>query len=175
MNLSFLNIPFLVRVLVVVLLQALFFNNLTLFNIAKPFFYILLILYLPIMTTRWLSLVIAFIIGFSVDIFYNSYGIQSAACVFVAYYRDFILHNILGVNATDNEGKEPHLQELGLSAFMVYTSIFTVLHHGLVFLLDAFSFSNFLFLIFKVLINSFFTILMIMMIEIVFFYGLKRR
>ena len=59
MNRLFGNTIHLVRAVVFVLIQVILFNKLTLFDVARPFPYVLVILFLPIRFTRWQGLLAA--------------------------------------------------------------------------------------------------------------------
>lgn len=74
-----------------VMLQVLVFNNILIAKMISPFFYILFILLLPFETPRSAMLVLAFVLGLSIDAFNNTLGVHAAASVLVAYLRPSLL------------------------------------------------------------------------------------
>ncbi len=52
----------------------------------------LFIALLPLRTPRPVVVILAFIFGFSVDIFYESLGVHAAAATFIGYARRFVLN-----------------------------------------------------------------------------------
>lgn len=174
MNQLFGNIAFLVRAAVLVVFQVLLFNNLTLFDISRPFPYVLAILYLPIRMPRWQGLLLAFVLGYVVDIFNYSYGIHAAASVFMYFIRDFYLHTILSVTE-ESAGEEPHLSTLGSSTFLLYVAGMVFIHHLAIVSLDILSISRILIIVVNGMVNTVFSLLLIMIIEIIFFYQRGQR
>jgi hypothetical protein len=77
-----------------VLVQVLVLRNLVLFNSAFCFLYIAFILLLPIELNSLALMVIGFVLGFTVDIFYNSMGLHALATVLIAYVRNYWLGTI---------------------------------------------------------------------------------
>lgn len=62
---------------ILVLAQAIVFNNICLFNVAVPFVFIYFIISLPItLSTNWV-LTLSFLAGLSVDIFANTQGMNA--------------------------------------------------------------------------------------------------
>ena len=169
MNRLFGNISFLLWAVLLVVLQVVLFNNLTLFDISRPFPYILAILYLPIRMPRWQGVLLAFALGYIVDIFNYSYGIHASACLFMYFLRDFYLHTILSVTE-ESAGEEPHLSTLGTSTFLLYVSGMVFIHHLTIVSLDILSISRILIILVNSMVNTVFTLLLIMIIEIIFFY-----
>ena len=149
--------------------QILLFNELTLFDISRPFPYIMAILLLPIKLPKWQGLVISFIVGYVVDIFSYSYGIHAGASVLIFYLRDFYLHNILGIT-DDFEEETPHLINMGTSTFVLYVTGMVFVHQLMVSILAELSFSEVLRIILRTFVNTLFTVLLILIIEIIFFY-----
>lgn len=169
MNRTFGNTVHLLRAVLLVAIQVILFNKLTLFDIARPFPYLLVLLYLPIRMPRWQGLVLAFLLGFTIDIFNYSYGIHASACLIVFFMRDFYLHTILGVTEESN-GEEPHLHTVGPSTFLLYLAGMVFIHHLSISILDVLSWSDTLIIVLRSLVNTFFTLILLIIVEIIFFY-----
>ena len=85
----------LVRFVFILLLQVLVFRSLTIYypvldNISI-IIYPVIIMLLPMRTPGALILVIAFVLGILVDMFYNTPGVHASACVFTGFIRPFVL------------------------------------------------------------------------------------
>jgi cell shape-determining protein MreD len=169
LNRIFGNTVHLLRALIFILVQVILFNKLTLFDIARPFPYLIVILYLPIRLPRWQGLITAFTIGFVIDIFNYTYGIHAASMLLMYFLRDFFLHAILGVTE-EEAGKEPHINTLGSSTFLLYLLGMVFVHHLSIAILDELDWAKTLLILIRTFVNSFFTILVLLVIEIIFFY-----
>ncbi|MEO1655130.1 MAG: hypothetical protein AAFU64_16400, partial [Bacteroidota bacterium] len=131
---------------VYVIIQVFFAKNLELFGLAFCFLYINYILLLPIDMSRMVFLLIAFAMGFLIDLFYDTLGMHAAALVLIAYLRPFVI----SIVSSKNEIFEISLKETGLRWFLSYLSVMIFIHHLLLFLLQQFSFR----LIFKTLLKT---------------------
>lgn len=169
MNSLISNIKSLARVALLILLQVVLFNELTLFDVARPFPYLLAIIYMPIRMQRWQGLLAAFFIGLLVDVFSYSYGFHTVACVFVFFIRDFFLHSILGVTE-ESTGVEPHMYSLGASTFILFSAGLVFVQHLVVVSLDIMSISQIVILILRSIVNTVFTLALVLIIEIIFYY-----
>ncbi len=75
-----------------VLFQVLALNNIQFLGFINPYIYILFIIALPVKTPRWLSLILAFILGLTLDIFSNTLGMHAFATVLIAFLRNGIIN-----------------------------------------------------------------------------------
>jgi rod shape-determining protein MreD len=130
------------RFLVFLLIQVSILKHLDLGRFINPFLYVLFILMLPIKANKAMILVLAFFTGLTVDMFYNTMGINAAACVFMAYCRPRILRIYAPKGEYDTSAK-PTIQSLGLPWMLSYAGTLVFLHHLVLFYLEAFSFSTF--------------------------------
>ena len=67
------------RFIILVLVQVLVLNNIQFLGYINPYIYILFILSLPVRTPRWASLLLAFVLGLTIDIFANTPGMHASA------------------------------------------------------------------------------------------------
>ena len=86
-----------IRFVVLILAQALLFNNINFMGYVNPYPYILFILLFPINNNRTLFVFLSFMLGLFVDIFSNSGGVHAAACVTIAYIRPAVLKFAFGM------------------------------------------------------------------------------
>ena len=82
------------RFFLLILLQVLVFDNMHINGYINPYLYVLFILLIPFETPQWLLLLTAFALGFGVDLFSDTMGMHTAACVFMAFCRPGVLRMV---------------------------------------------------------------------------------
>lgn len=117
-------------------LAQVFFKNLVLFNTGFCFLYVVFILLMPIETSNLLLMAAGFVIGFTVDVFYNSLGLHAFTMVFIAYLRNYWLGTITPQGGYD-PGAMPNLPSQGVQWFLVYSMPLVFLHHLILFLVES--------------------------------------
>ena len=151
------------RFILLVLFQVLVLNNIQFLGYINPYLYILFILSLPFQIPRWLLLILAFILGLSIDIFSNTLGMHAFATVFVAFFRNGIIK--LFTNIEEGNNPTPSFYTFGVSAYVKYVIVMVLIHHSTLFILEAFSFTHFWILLTKIMLSSLITILLIFGIQ----------
>jgi len=149
--------------------QVLILNNIQLFGLINPYLYILFIITLPMFISPALMMLIAFVLGGVIDVFAHSYGIHIAATVLIAFIRPYVMG--LFASREDMEKSAPTYHNFGVS-FLKYASLLVVIHHLMLFSLEAFSWSHIGMVLLKTVCSSFVTILLIFGIQSINF---KRR
>jgi rod shape-determining protein MreD len=155
------------RFVILVLVQVLIIKDIDLGRFINPFIYILFLIILPFETPKWAILFIAFILGISIDMFYDTAGFHAAACVVVGYIRPGIL-KLFSPRDGYESGTQPTIQYLGIPWFLSYAGILIVAHHLVLFYLEVFRFSEFFSTFFRVIISSLSTIILIVAIQYLF-------
>ena len=88
-------VPNAVRFIMLLLLQGLIFKYVSLGWGGRYYFHVfiypLFILLMPLGIPGWVQLLTSFLLGLSVDFFYDSPGVHASALVFTAYVRSFIM------------------------------------------------------------------------------------
>lgn len=125
------------------------------------------IYYLSSYTPRYFVLFLGFILGLVIDIFSNSLGVHSAATVFIAYLRPFVIRLIS--NREDDKSDYPGLHQNKLVWFISYVAIMVLLHHLLLFYLEVYTFANFFNTLYRVILSSVFTIIIIVLSQFLVF------
>ncbi|HCC51432.1 MAG TPA: rod shape-determining protein MreD [Porphyromonadaceae bacterium] len=149
---------------VFVLLQVLVMNNIHLFRIATPFIYIYVILKLPVDLNRLGVIVISFLLGLTVDVFSNTFGIHAAACSFIGFVRTPLLDRFVDMKELP-EGSVPSYQLFGYARFIRYAFVVITLHHVLLFVIESFTFFQPLFMVIRMITSLFLSFLLILVIE----------
>lgn len=163
----------LIRFVVLVFLQVFLLKNITLYNLSTPYLYILFILLLPFETPNLLLFVLAFIMGLSIDAFYDTPGLHTAASVLLAFVRILFISITVQKDGFDNE-PEPTLSIMGFRWFFTYALILTLFHHFFLFNLEVFRFSEIQYTLSRVVLSSLFTVFL-MLISGLLFYKSKER
>ncbi len=156
-----------IRFIVLVLVQVLIIKNIELGRFINPFIYVLFIIVLPFETPKWLLLLIAFVLGITIDMFYDTAGMHAAACVFMAYIRPGIL-KLFSPRDGYELGTQPTIQYLGVPWFLSYSGILIFFHHLILFYIEIFRFSEFFSTFFRVIVSSIFTILLMVVSQYLF-------
>lgn len=163
----------LARFILLVFIQAFLLKNIGYYNLATPFLYILFLMLLPFETPNWLLFVLAFCTGLTIDAFYNTPGINAAACTTLALVRILFINITVQRQGFENE-PEPKLGIMGFRWFFFYTISLTLFHHLVLILLEAFSFHNIEYTLSRFLLCSLFTIFLILISESIFFRKKER-
>jgi len=149
-----------VRFVTLVLVQVLIMNHIQFSGYINPYIYILFILLLPFETPNWLLLLLAFILGLSVDIFSHTIGMHAIATTFMAFLRPYVLDFFAPRDDYDS-GSLPRMYFYGFNWFIKYSAILVFAHHLVLFYTEIFRLSDFFSTFLRVIISSAFSILFI--------------
>ena len=111
---------------------------------------------------------IAFTLCFTVDIFYDSIGINAAASVLIAFLRPYWL-NIITPRGGYEEIVIPNLKSLDLGWFFTYSLPLVFIHHFALFFIEAGGFGTFFFTLTKVLFSSILTFFILILSQYLFY------
>ncbi len=146
-----------------VLLQGLILNQIDLGYI-HFYVYIIFLITLPCNISRELVLFIAFLLGLSIDVFSNTFGIHAFATVFAAFFRYYLLQ-IFAPKDDRREELVPSITTFGLGTFFKYCCLMVIIHHAVLFTLDYASFSPLWFILVQIVLSSAATLLVLMIAE----------
>jgi rod shape-determining protein MreD len=164
----------LLRFVALVFLQVFLLKNITVYNLCVPYPYIMFIMLLPFETPNFLLFILSFIIGLTIDAFYDTPGLNAAACVILAFVRILFISVTVQKDGFDNE-PEPTLSLMGFRWFFTYILVLTLVHHFVLFSLEAFSFSQIQYIMGRVLLSSIFTVLLVLISGLLFFKRKERK
>ena len=153
------------RYILIMALQVLLFDQLQLWGACHPYIYILCLLMMPITLPHSVDMLIGAVVGLIMDAFCNSLGVHMAACILLMFVRSFLISNI--VNDKDRLNEQISLRTLGMETLIKYVVILVLIHHFTVFLLSAWSWAHFGFVLLETLVSSILTILFILGYNIV--------
>ncbi|GAB4339771.1 MAG: hypothetical protein OHK0038_19060 [Flammeovirgaceae bacterium] len=148
-------------------------KHLVLFDVAFCYWYIGFILFLPLKVEKLWVVFLGFLLGIFVDIFYDTLGIHTAACVLLAYLRG-ILISLYGLDSDDEIITDISIRSVRIQIFLSYVVILSFLHHLMLFAIEANDFGLFFQVIIRSLASTLLTFAAIFFTEYLF-YSLERR
>jgi hypothetical protein len=163
-----------IRFIVLVLIQTLFLNQLELGWGIQLMVYPLFIVLLPFEIATIPMLLLAFLMGISIDAISNTYGLHTSSLLLIAYMRPGVFKLFAPRDGYDilKEGTSFHM---GMRWFIsVYgTILFT--HHFFFFIVEIFRFSDFLFILQKTLLSLPLSFLLSLLLQALFVSKPKER
>jgi rod shape-determining protein MreD len=159
----FLNI---FRFIFLLAIQIIIFNNINLFGFISPFPYVLFIILYPVNGNKSGLLIASFFLGLTLDIFSNSGGIHTTACLALAYFRPAIFKFAFGVSY---EYQTIKLNDTLTPERFSFILVSVLIHHLTLFILEAFQFS----LVWDVLIRTLLSTVVTITICIIIIYLIK--
>lgn len=158
-----------IRFIALVFIQVFIFNNIHLTSYGViPIVYTLYIILLPFETPKWLVMILAFLIGFIVDVFSDTLGLNAAASVLIAFIRPVIL-NYLASRDGYEIGTFPRVYYQGINWFLKYALSLTLVHQLAYYLLESLGFENIFIILFKVVLASIVSLILIIISQYIVF------
>src|ERR1700712_2992567 len=162
------------RFLVLVFMQVFLLKNITLYNLSTPYLYILFILLLPFETPNILLFALSFILGLTIDSFYDTPGLHAASCVILAFVRILFISITVQKEGFNNE-PEPTLSVMGLRWFFTYALVLTLAHHFFLFNLEVFRLSEIPYTLSRFVLSSIFTVFLMLLSGFLFYRRRERK
>ena len=153
------------RFVILVLVQVLIFSHIDFMGYINPYIYVLFVLLYPANNNRTLFIFIAFLLGFSVDVFSDSGGVHAAACLTMAYVRPVFLKFSFG---TVYDYQSIKFDQIDFGSRLTYFSALVFIHHFIMFSFEIFNISKIILILEKTLFSGIFTILLCLIITILF-------
>lgn len=157
-------IPQIVTFIFYLLLQIFFVRQLVLFDYTFCFVYIATILLLPFETSRVQLIMLGFVAGLIVDVFYNTIGANAAAMTLIAYLRPSVI-SLLTPQRGYDERQILSFKAMGATWFISYIGILTVIHHFVLFLLEASDFGLIIPVLIKTFASTIFTTAIVIVVQ----------
>jgi rod shape-determining protein MreD len=148
---------------VLILLQVLLMNQISLFGIGTPILYVYFLTKLPMGSNRFYVITLGFIVGFIIDIFLNTPGMNAAATTIVAVMRKPLM-NLFFSKDDEFEDFVPGIYRSS-GAFVRFVVAMVLLHQSLLFFIGAFSFFNLTNTLIRIGASSLITLVLIFAID----------
>lgn len=124
-----------------VLIQVLVCNHIMMFHVAVPFIFIYFILRLPIGMSRVAELTLAFLMGFLIDLFSDTPGVNSLASTVLAAIKPTVFYAYV---ARDDKTKKiiPAISTVGWQAYSKFALTMSLFFCFMVFTIEFMSFAG---------------------------------
>lgn len=149
------------RFIILLSLQITIFNNMNFLGYISPFPYILFIILYPVNGNKSGLVIASFFLGLILDIFSNSGGIHTTASIILAYYRPHLFKFAFGLSYEYQTVKLIDVLSPERFSFILFS---VLLHHLVLFLLEAFQVSFLLDVLIRTVLSSIFTIILCIII-----------
>lgn len=156
------------RFCLIVLAQVFFLNHVHLGDFAPPYLYVLFILLFPMEPEKTFSLLCAFALGLTVDIFEQSVGVHAAAAVLIAVLRPLTVPLLSPSTIRSKEGIILFAVQTRVW-MLIYFSVFLLIHQIALFFFGQLNFHGFSFAFPKLLMNTLLSLLVNVIVYILFF------
>lgn len=170
---SRINIIQIIAFFIYLFYQVLILKNIVLFNTAFCFLYVAYLFFLPVEANPVFLMFAGFLMGFAIDIFYDSLGLHAFSCVLVMYVRNYWLTLITPQGGYDSSAT-PSIAINGMQWFLVYTIPLVFLHHSVLFFVEAGGFGMFWFTLWKIVTSTLFTTIVTVIVQFLFPSGRYR-
>ncbi len=142
--------------IVLVLAQAVIFNHVALFSVGLVFVFIYFIIKLPVNLSPAKVIALSFLIGFVIDIFQDTPGVNSLTCTCLGAARRTIMRLYIP-REEDIQHSTPSIRTLGSAIFAKYSLTVTLVYSLLLFIIESFTFFNPVILLARVVASTLLT------------------
>lgn len=149
------------RFILLLAVQIIVFNNMNFFGFVSPFPYILFIILYPVNGNKSGLLIASFLLGLVMDMFSNSGGIHAASCLALAFYRPYLFKFSFGLSY---EYQTVKLNDVLTPERFSFILLSVLIHHFVLFVLEAFQFSFFWDILLRTTLSTIFTIIICIII-----------
>ncbi|MBQ2248306.1 MAG: rod shape-determining protein MreD [Tidjanibacter sp.] len=129
------TIEYILFFVLVVLLQALFFDNLMLSGLVVPLYYIVFVVLLPVKIGRFWLLVLGALLGATMDVAMGTAGLNTIATTAVAYLRPVAMNLSMGKDVAHEI--IPYGGAITRASFVLYATMLIVAHELIFFGLES--------------------------------------
>ena len=149
------------RFILLLAAQILVFNNINFLGFINPYPYLLFILLYPVNGNKYGLLGASFLLGIIMDLFCNSGGVHTAACLLLANFRPSLFKFSFGLSY---EYQTVRINDVLTPERFSFILLSVVLHHIVMFILEIFRIDSLWSIILKTLVSTVFTIIISILI-----------
>jgi hypothetical protein len=132
----------------------------------------MLILDLPIKTSKFTLLAISILLGVIIDSLSDTFGLHTSSLIFVAFIRPIIL-NIIRPRDGYDKINQPNVHEMGKFWYAEYAFIILFAHHLWFFSFELFRLDLIGIILLKSLLSSIFSFILILVVQYLFYKPIK--
>ncbi|WP_143962551.1 rod shape-determining protein MreD [Litoribacter populi] len=148
--------------------QAFVLKNVVIFGSAFAFLYVIYILIFPLEIKTIPLMLVSFLLGFSIDIFYDSLGMHTASLVLVAFLRKSWLKVHTPTGGFD-DNTDPTVLNMGFGWFLTYALPLILIHHLAFFYIDNLGTDLYIPVIVKAVSSAVFTFILGVIVQMLFY------
>jgi hypothetical protein len=148
--------------------QVFVLKNVVLFGSAFAFLYVIYILVFPLEIKTIPLMLLSFLLGFSIDIFYDSMGMHTASLVLVAFLRKSWL-NVHTPTGGFDDNTPPTVLNMGFGWFLTYALPLILIHHLAFFYIDNLGTDLYIPVVLKAASSTLFTFVLGVIIQMLFY------
>lgn len=159
------------RFIFIVFFQIFVLNNIDfgpLNYVLNPVVYIAFIIAFPNNYSKYTLLLVAFVLGLTVDMFINTHGIHASACVLMAYSRTFIVRQLESQNTFD-ESFDLTIHTTEKTSYLKYMTTLTLIFFFWLFLMEEFSFYKLPIILLKTILSTIFSVILMLLGQFLLF------
>lgn len=147
-----------------VLVQVLVCNNILLFGVGVPMPFIYFIIALPLGLSLNLLLLVAFLMGFTVDLFSDTLGLNSMVCLLLAVLKKPVFYAYMP-REDKNADLIPTLNTMGWESYIKFLITLSMIYCLLVFFIEFTSFAAFGRILVMSIVSALITMLLMLGID----------
>jgi rod shape-determining protein MreD len=149
------------RFILLLAVQIIIFNKMNFLGYISPYPYLLFIILYPVNSNKSGLLAASFFLGLIMDLFSNSGGFHTTACIILAYYRPYLFKFAFGLSY---EYQTIKLNDVLTPERFTFLLLSVLIHHLTLFTLEAFKFILILDILLRTLLSSVFTLIICIII-----------
>ncbi|MDR0971680.1 MAG: hypothetical protein LBM25_04790 [Bacteroidales bacterium] len=154
--------------ILIAIFQIFVLSNLNILSFCNPMIYVWFIILLPTSTPKWIVVLLSFIMGYTIDVFSGQSGINALSLTFIGVIRGGFI-SLFFADKDTQSNLRPSIKDMGFTNFLIFVSIIVVIHHTIYFMVEAFSFSEFFFILLRIVLSSIASIFLILFFDFLFF------
>lgn len=158
---------------ILVIAQALIFNNLCLWGVAMPLVFIYFIMRLPVSFSPIAVMSLSFLLGLTIDIFSDTLGVNALACTILGASRKVLL-KLYFPREEDMPEPIPSVRTLGLGVYVKYAITVSLFYCLVYFLIETMTLADLPRMLLRIVASTVITFVFIMCFEIIGRTGEKR-
>ncbi|GAB4207270.1 MAG: rod shape-determining protein MreD [Bacteroidia bacterium] len=157
-----------VQFIFLIFMQTFVFEKIYLTTYCVPFFYLMVILTLPVFMNKYFVLILSFLVGWILDMFYHTGGIHAAATTIVGYLRFYWL-KIIEPSDRYEENQLPVASMMGRDWFIKYIIPMIFIHHLFLFTLESFNIRFIFDILIRSILSTIVSVILIYFFHLIFF------
>lgn len=151
-------------VMVVLALQCLLLNHLTISTLFAPMVYVAILIVMPLDSSQLKMLITALLLGAFIDVTMGTVGLNVLATLPVAMLRRPMLRHVANLSDYALANDIPTIKLLGVRRFYTYIAAMVVLHSLIFFTMEQLSFFNFWYFVLRLVICTLSSVLLVMVL-----------